>query len=126
MARGHYRIGRIFQEFLIEMISRDVISIATDFASLASQAYPIERAYLFGSYVKNEADESSDIDVCLVSSNFGKDIVDEIVDLSRIASDVDLRIEPHPMSPEDFAEKYNALAHEVKAHGVLLPLPGMP
>lgn len=100
------------------MSKQDAISIATSFVSLASQSYPIQKAFIFGSQIKDTADESSDIDVCLVSPALGKDIIDEIVSLGQIASRIDLRIEPHPMSPEDFAEKYNALAHEVKTYGI--------
>ena len=103
------------------MSKQDAISIATNFVSLASLSYPIQKAFIFGSQVRNTADESSDIDVCLVSPALGKDVINETVSLGQIASTIDLRIEPHPMSPEDFAEKYNALAHEVKTYGIPIP-----
>ncbi|MBI2008463.1 nucleotidyltransferase domain-containing protein [Candidatus Amesbacteria bacterium] len=102
------------------MSPQDAISIATNFVSLASQSLPIQKAFIFGSYAKNVADESSDIDVCVVSPALGKDIIDETVFLGQIAGQIDLRIEPHPMSPEDFAEKYNPLAHEIRTHGIPL------
>jgi len=53
----------------------------------------------------------------------GRDIIDETVFLGEIAGQVDLRIEPHPMIPEDFTEKYNPLADEVKSNGTPLNLP---
>ena len=105
------------------MTTQDAISIATNFVSLASLSLPVQKAFIFGSYAQNKADESSDIDVCIVSPSFGKDLIDETVLLGQIASKIDLRIEPHPMSPEDFAEKYNLLAHEVKTHGIQLNTP---
>lgn len=102
------------------MSPQDAISVATSFVSLASQSIPVQKAFIFGSYAKKTADESSDIDVCVVSPALGKDVVDETVFLGQIASRVDLRIEPHPMSPEDFAEKYNPLAYEIRTHGIPL------
>jgi predicted nucleotidyltransferase len=105
------------------MSTQDMITIATNFVSLASQSIPIQKAFVFGSYAKNSANESSDIDVCVISPAFGKDIIDETVLLGQIASKIDLRIEPHPMNPEDFSEKYNLLAYEVKTHGIPLNIP---
>lgn len=102
------------------MSQQDAISVATNFVSLASQSLPIQSAYIFGSFAKDAGGTSSDIDVCLISSVFGKDTIDEMVALSKIAMKVDPRIEPHPMSIEDFSEKYNLLAHEVKTNGIPL------
>lgn len=102
------------------MRQQDAISAATSFVSLASQSLPIQSAYIFGSYAKDTGGTSSDIDVCLISPIFGKDTIDEIVALSKIAMKIDSRIEPHPMSTEDFSEKYNLLAHEIKTNGIPL------
>lgn len=78
----------------------------------------VQNAYLFGSYAKNQADESSDIDICVISPQLGKDLIDEMVLLDKIGSEIDSHIEPHPMSPSDFGEKYNFLAHEIKTYGI--------
>ena len=102
------------------MSQQDVITVATNFVSLASQTLPIQSAYIFGSFAKNVGGISSDIDVCLISPEFGKDTIDEIVALGKIAMKIDPRIEPHPMSVEDFSEKYNLLAHEIKTNGIPL------
>lgn len=83
-----------------------------------SRGIPVQNAYLFGSYAKNQADESSDIDICIISPQLGKDLIDEMVLLDKIGSEIDSRIEPHPMNPSDFGEKYNFLAHEIKTHGI--------
>ncbi len=124
MARNNQKTVRLFQNVSgCKMTTQDAISVATSFVSQASLSLPIQKAYIFGSYAKNSADESSDIDVCVVSPAFGKDVIDETVHLGQIASKIDLRIEPHPMSPEDFSEKYNLLAHEVKTHGIQLNIP---
>ncbi|KKU82641.1 MAG: polymerase, beta-like protein region protein [Candidatus Amesbacteria bacterium GW2011_GWC2_47_8] len=97
----------------------DALKIAKKFVvSIKTNGIPVTTAYLFGSYAKGNPHPGSDIDVCIVSSKLGKDFIDEYVKLSTVAGKIDDRIEPHPMSPADFAEKYNLLAHEVKTQGI--------
>lgn len=102
-------------------MKNDAIQIAKKFvSSIKTNGMPVTTAYLFGSYAKGNPHPGSDIDVCIVSPKLGKDFIDEYVKLSTVAGKIDDKIEPHPMSPADFAEKYNLLAHEIKTHGVSL------
>ena len=103
------------------MTQGTIIKKARQFVDLVnSKGIPVQQAYLFGSYATDKADKSSDIDICIISSHLGNDLIDEMVMLYRIGEEIDPRIEPHPMSPADFAEKYNHLAYEIKTHGILL------
>lgn len=103
------------------MKTSQVIQKARQFIqSVSDSGIPVTSAYIYGSYAKGLARSDSDIDVCVVSPSLGRDTVGEMVKLSRIARGVDLLIEPYPMSPKDFAEKYNQLAYEVKTHGILI------
>jgi len=77
----------------------------------------LKAAYLFGSQVTGKAHEWSDIDILLISPDFVGNRVDTRVELMGLARDVDDRIEPHPMSPEEF-ELSNPLAAEVMRTGV--------
>lgn len=88
--------------------------------AIDQQGIKIDKAYIFGSFAKGRTKPWSDIDVCLVSSQFGKDIFEEGVMLAKMARKVDLRIEPHAFNPREFAEKYHPLAAEIKKHGVLV------
>ncbi len=100
-----------------------IIQIANNYVKqVVKSGIPITNAYLFGSYATNKPHRGSDIDIGIVSPQLGRDLIDEMVELGTIAGYVDERIEPHPMSPEDFAEKYNLLAHEMKTHGISLDL----
>lgn len=81
---------------------------------------PVSRAYIFGSYAKGSAKSYSDIDVCVVSRKFGKDFIDEMVQLQMLSQDIDSRIEPIPIHPKDFENPWNPLAHEVKKYGIEL------
>lgn len=78
----------------------------------------VNRAYLFGSYAKGKQNKFSDIDICVVSPDFGKDYIEESLKLKRITNDVDFRISPVPMTPEDMNNKYSTLATEIKNHGI--------
>ncbi|MDP2860870.1 MAG: nucleotidyltransferase domain-containing protein [bacterium] len=84
---------------------------------LEKNGVKVEKAFVFGSYAKGSPKPWSDIDICLISKQFGKDIFQEGVKLSLLAEKIDLLIEPHPFHPADFAEKYNSLAEEIKKYG---------
>jgi uncharacterized protein len=62
-----------------------------------------EKAYLFGSYATSKQTKQSDIDIALIfSKNIINDRFDLQVKLLTLASDIDTRIEPHPISIDDF------------------------
>ncbi len=97
------------------------INLAKKYVSLVKkQGIPVNQAYLFGSYAKNKAKPYSDLDISIISPVFGKGWIDEGVKLSLIAGKLDERIEPHPLSPQDMANRYSTLVHEIKTYGVLL------
>lgn len=103
------------------MSQNAVLKIAGDYVmAVKQQGIPVSAAYLFGSYARKNPHWGSDIDICIISPILGKDLIDEMMMLGRITLKIDSRIEPHPMSPADFDEKYNLLAHEIKTHGISL------
>ena len=103
------------------MSQNTVLRIAGDYImAVKQQGIPVSEAYLFGSYARKNPHAESDIDICIISPTLGKDPIDEMMMLGRITLKIDSRIEPHPMSPTDFAEKYNLLAHEIKTYGIPL------
>lgn len=83
----------------------------------------VEKLILFGSYVKGVQRPWSDLDICVVSKQFGKNKYDELVYLKKIASDVEPLIEPHPLHPKDLSDKWNVLACEVRKYGKVWPKP---
>lgn len=80
----------------------------------------IDQAYLFGSYAKGKIWEGSDMDVCIVSDDFGKDYLNDKMLLNKAALKIDSRIEPVAYSPIDFENKYDSLVDEVKRFGILV------
>lgn len=91
-------------------------------ALVEKEGYPINKAIVFGSYVKNKADAQSDLDLCLVSPSFGKDGIEELKYLLGKARWTNPFIEAHPYSLEDFASLPDPLLFEIKKHGVEIPL----
>jgi predicted nucleotidyltransferase len=79
-------------------------------------------AYLFGSYAKNNQRTDSDIDVALVIDNLpDNDRFNIQVQLMILASKIDNRIEPHPISKEDIISK-NPFAVEILRTGIELKI----
>jgi uncharacterized protein len=63
----------------------------------------IESAYLFGSYAKGKTTEDSDIDLAVIFKTLDDSKRFDIqVQLMLFAAQIDSRIEPHPISHDDF------------------------
>ncbi len=78
----------------------------------------IERVYLFGSYAKGKSTEDSDIDVALIFTNLDDSKRFDIqVQLMMLAAQIDSRIEPHPISHDDF-DSGNPFVDEIKKTGI--------
>jgi predicted nucleotidyltransferase len=77
----------------------------------------VERLLVYGSFAKGVPQEHSDIDICVVSPELGKDETSEMVRLNTLAHRVDPRIEVVPYSPADLAVEEDPLAHEIRKYG---------
>jgi predicted nucleotidyltransferase len=78
----------------------------------------IETAYLFGSYAKGKTTDDSDIDVALIFSKLDDSKRFDIqVQLMMLAAQIDSRIEPHPISHDDF-DSGNPFVVEIKKTGI--------
>ena len=87
-------------------------------SSVANQIPGFVSAYLFGSFAKNNSGPDSDIDVALIIDNLkDSDKFDVQVQLMLLASRFDSRIEPHPLSKQDFISD-NPFAHEIRETGI--------
>jgi len=78
----------------------------------------VEKVILFGSYAKNLEKIESDIDIALIFENLSEDErFDLQVQLILLASKIDSRIEPHPISKEDFYSN-NPFVIEIQKTGI--------
>ena len=96
------------------MLQKDAINIVRQYVNnLNNGGVVIFKAYLFGSYARNQATENSGIDVLLVSSAFDTD--DDVV-LSKPWSPkyrLDYRIEPVAIGLQRFNSDDSSLILEV-------------
>ena len=96
------------------------IAIAKYLDLIKKEFADIESVYLFGSYVKGKSTDDSDIDIALIFSNLDDSIrFDVQVQLMILASQIDSRIEPHPISLADF-QSSNPFVMEIRKTGVKL------
>ena len=93
--------------------------IINDYISLiAKQNKQFVKAFLFGSYAKKTNRLDSDIDIALIINNLDDDEKFDIqVQLMLLASDFDMRIEPHLISNDDFNSE-NPFVAEIKRTGI--------
>jgi predicted nucleotidyltransferase len=96
----------------------EIIKIHKFVQLLKQQGISVSKVVLFGSYAKGKANPDSDIDVAIVSTQFGQDVAEEMMLLRKTALKVDSHIEPVPLSPDDLSDNYSTFAQEIRRHGI--------
>lgn len=102
------------------MPNSNIIDIVKRYAkNLEEAGFALDGVYLFGSQVKGTTHEGSDIDVAVISPYLRDDTDDnKSFLLWKLRRDIDLRIEPHGFTPEDWANKFEPMPYEIKKTGV--------
>ena len=91
--------------------------------ALNKKGVHVERALLFGSYASGNARAGSDLDVAIVSPDFGKDRFEEGKMLFQVAWRIDPRIEPVPISSKSFEnDTWVPLIYEIRQKGIEVEL----
>lgn len=115
-------IGHLVLEKMLKALYDKIrIIIQRYIRNVQKKGIEIERAILYGSYARGNANEFSDIDFALISTDFSGT---RFIDRQRIISlrrDIDERLEPMPFLPEDFHEG-NPLAADIMEHGIEIEL----
>ena len=99
---------------------QDIVKKVRKYQSLIKRSnFPmkIERVYLFGSFAKGNPHKDSDIDVALVVNRWQGDYFEVIPPIWKLAEQVDCRIEPHVIVPE---EDYAGLLNEIEQTGIVI------
>ncbi|HLP59239.1 MAG TPA: nucleotidyltransferase domain-containing protein [Candidatus Deferrimicrobium sp.] len=104
----------------IKLAKREIIDIIRKYGEkLKEQGINFQKIILFGSYAANTERRDSDIDIAVVSEDFGKDRFKERVVLTKIAYYIDARIEPHPVNLKEFInDSWKTIIHEIKSKGI--------
>jgi|AntAceMinimDraft_16_1070373.scaffolds.fasta_scaffold05422_8 predicted nucleotidyltransferase len=101
-----------------QITQKEAIKIAEKFLSfIKKEGFPIEKAYLYGSYAKGMSHFGSDIDVCLISKKFEKNKDDLEFWLWQKRREIHPLLEPIGFSPKEFT-KLSPLVAEVQEKGI--------
>jgi uncharacterized protein len=107
------------------MGKEEAIRVIKEFVkAVKRKGITIDRVILYGSYAKGNVRPDSDIDVAVISKDFGKDRVEEGMVLFRIAGKIDPRLEPVPFSTKMYEDDtWIPLIHEIREKGEELRIP---
>jgi len=102
------------------VVAPEIVAIISRFAdALKKQGIRVDKIYLYGSYAYGKPEEHSDIDIAVVSADFGRDRYEEGKLLRQIAWRIDSKIEPIPLSKQSFLnDDWIPLIHEIKTKGI--------
>ena len=98
------------------MDKTDALIIAQKYAEILKSKYHFQRMILFGSYVKGNPVEDSDIDIAIVFLDYDNRL-DRQVELMKLTRQVDTRIEPHPFQKDEF-NLSNPFVNEILSYGM--------
>lgn len=99
--------------------SKNKISIIHKYIYLLKQeGIKVSKVILFGSYAKGTARLDSDIDLAIISSQFGQDNLKEMMFLRKLALKIDSHIQPLAFSPQDLKDRYSTLTQEILKYGM--------
>lgn len=98
-------------------INREIMKSIRKYIEKVSQYYKIEAIILFGSYARGTEDNNSDIDIAIISNDFN-DIIEDGAKLIGFTWKIDTRIEPHPITKEDYENVANPFVKEVMNTGI--------
>ncbi len=86
---------------------------------LKTNGIKVEKTLLYGSYASGLSHVNSDVDVAIVSPDFGKNRFEEKKFLNKLAWQIDPRISPIPISSEAFNKNtWVPLIHEIRQKGI--------
>lgn len=86
---------------------------------LMANGIKVEKTFLYGSHASGRSRDDSDVDLAIVSPDFGKDRFEEGKFLFKLAWQIDPRLSPIPISSEAFSkDTWVPLIHEIKQKGI--------
>lgn len=98
-------------------VNSEIMKSIQQYIEKISKYYKIDAIILFGSYAKGTENEESDIDIAIISSDFN-DIIEDGAKLIGLTWKIDTRIEPHPITAEDYRKVSNPFVKEVRDTGI--------
>lgn len=102
------------------MVTQELRDIVRQFvATLAANGIHVDKALVYGSHSTDRERPDSDVDVAVISPDFGHDRYSEGALLLRMAWRIDPRLHPVPLSSESFEnDSWVPLIHEIRKTGI--------
>jgi len=104
---------------MVKKIDNTIIDTVNKYIEEVKKHYHVNYVFLFGSFAKGNAHEDSDIDVAIISQDLQGEW-EETLGFMKFRRNIDVRIEPHPITIEDYETNATSLVHEIKQHGIQL------
>jgi len=106
------------------MVNPEITSIILRFVDVLNRkGIRVEKAVLYGSYASGNVHTGSDLDLAIISPDFGKNRFEEGKMLLQMAWRIDPRLEPIPISSESYEkDTWIPLIYEIKEKGIELEL----
>jgi len=104
---------------MVKNLDSEIIEIINQYIAEIKKHYRLDYVFLFGSFANGTPHADSDIDIAIISSDI-KGVYGERLNFMRFTRKIDLRIEPHPISIEDYKTNATSLVNEIKQHGIQL------
>jgi predicted nucleotidyltransferase len=101
------------------MARREVIELLKKYILLLNnEGISVTKAFLFGSYTKDSASDSSDIDVMIISDKFDENDDYTIGKVWQLTRKINSRIEPFFIGIKKFRDGASPLISMVKSEGI--------
>src|SRR3990167_2105087 len=102
----------------MDKIKDNALEIALEYIKKVIKAgIRVNKAYLYGSHARETATKDSDIDIAIISPDFTGDRFNDAIFLKKFRINLDIRIEPIPIKPEDFIEE-NPIVSEILSNAI--------
>jgi len=96
-----------------------IILIKQYLKELGKNNIPVQTAIMFGSYANGNFKEESDIDIAIISTAFTGDRFEDRRRIVPLRRNIDNRLEPIPITPQDFLQGGNFI-DEIKKTGKII------
>jgi len=96
---------------------RDIVIRLVD--AVSTKGVHVDKALLYGSFATGKQTIDSDLDIDIISNDFGRDRFNEGKMLMQLAWRIDARLHPVPVSADSYKnDTWVPLIHEIREHGV--------
>jgi len=102
------------------MGKNEIVNIVRQYAQLVNSSYDVDKVILFGSRLRGDATEESDIDVAVILNNIASEYFGSVVHLWQLRRKIDPRIEPRLFIKTD--QEPSGFLEEIKKTGVEIPI----